>query len=247
MPIRSLITRLLASNHKMKYFSRLISANFRYLHFLKKWRAEVCGIFIFCILFSACQKEEDQYVYPSIIKEFTDLISDQEGKGILFMTDSQNLYSIQSPIEKFQPNGIYRVVCGYETTGEYNDTLPVAKVYQLYAVEILAGKDEETPAGTDPTGVTAVWRSPRYINLQLMPKTQGGEQEWGYRTDSITPSSTGRIIHLSLFHNQADDPYAYSTTVYASLPLSALNLQKGDSLTFTIQTFENSKTWHFAY
>lgn len=236
-----------ASYPEMKHPDKKISASFRHFHLSRKWSAKACGFFIFFTLLTACQKEENQYVYPSIITEFAELQSDHEGKGIRFTTDSQKIYAISSPVKELQADAVYRVVCGYEPTGEYSDTLPLAKVYRLSAVEILSHKDTEDTAGTDPTGVTAVWRSSYYINMQLTPKTQGGKQEWGYRTDSVTQTSYGRTIHLSLFHNQADDPYAYSTTVYASLPLPVLAPQKGDSLTFTIQTFDGSKTWRFAY
>ena len=86
-----------------------------------------------------------------------------------------------------------------------------------------------------------------YLNLHLAPKTQGGRQEWGYRTDSTRSSYTGTIYHLSLYHRQPGDPYSYSTTVYASLPLLPLGLQEGDSIAFTVLTFDGRKTWQFGF
>ena len=94
-----------------------------------------------------------------------------------------------------------------------------------------------------------VWRGGGYLNLQLTPKTQGGTQLWGYRTDSVRTAASGQAFyHFSLYHRQPDDPYSYSATVYASLPLFQVDgLQPGDSLSFTALTFEGRKTWRFAY
>ena len=94
--------------------------------------------------------------------------------------------------------------------------------------------------------VGPVWHGGNYLNLQLTPKTQGGEQQWNYRVDSVSLSTGRQVHHLSLWHSQPDDPFSYSTTVYASLPLRQLEgLQPGDSLTFTVLTFDGPKTWQF--
>lgn len=214
----------------------------------KKERAN--ALLLLCVfLFIACGKdEEDDYFYPSLITEFAELLSDETGLGTSFTTDSGETYAANTPLQGLQPKSVYRIVCGYEPTGETRGGLPVARVYTVDNVALLQ-PTEEPAAEDEPTNIAAVWRGADYLNLQLSPKTQGGTQLWGYRTDSITSTPDGRrTFHLSLYHRQPDDPYSYSTTVYASLPLFQVEeLQPGDSLTFTGLTFNGRKTWHFNY
>lgn len=211
---------------------------------LKRTSLLMAGIF----LLAACGKEEDDYFYPSLITEFAELQTDDTGRGVSFTTDKGMDYAINTPLNGLQSNAVYRVVCGYEPTGETRNSLPVARLYTLENAVLL--QPSETPSTEDePTGVAAVWRGSDYLNLQLTPKTQGGTQLWGYRTDSIRTTTSGQsYYHLSLYHRQPDDPYSYSTTIYASLPLFQVDgLQPGDSLSFTLLTFNGHKTWRFVY
>ena len=199
-----------------------------------------------CLCAVSCDGDNNEgYVYPSLLTEFAVLYTDEGGAGTRFTTDNGETYAANTPIQGLQAQAAYRVVCGYEPTGENRSGVPVARIYTLESAVLLS---EETGTSTDdPTGVEAVWRGAEYLNLQLTPKTQGGTQEWAYRTDSVTASSGGATHHLSLCHRQPGDPYSYSVTVYASLPLRPMELQTGDSITLTILTFDGRKTWRFAY
>ena len=211
---------------------------------LKRLMPLAAGLF----LLTACDKEDDGYFYPSLITEFAELQTDGTGTGVSFTTDGGEDYAINSPLGGLQPDAVYRVVCGYEPTGGLRDGLPVARLYTLENAVLL--QPSEAPSAEDaPTGVTAVWRGGGYLNLQLTPKTQDGTQLWGYRTDSVRTAASGQAFyHFSLYHRQPDDPYSYSATVYASLPLFQVDgLQPGDSLSFTVLTFEGRKTWRFLY
>lgn len=211
----------------------------------ERWKA--CLFLIGCLCCTACgDDEEDGYVYPSLLTEFVEVYTDAKGNGTQFVTDDGKIYAINSPIQGLQPDAAYRLVCGYEVTADYQEGHPVAKIYTVETVNLLKLKEE--PSDTDdPLAVASIWNGGNYLNLHLMPKTQGGTQEWGYRTDSTRSSHTGTIYHLSLYHRQPGDPYSYSTTVYASLPLLPLGLQEGDSIAFTILTFDGRKTWRFGF
>lgn len=214
----------------------------------KKTAAHV-ALFLCALLCAACSGDEEEgYVFPSLVTEFVELHTDDTGLGTQFTTDGGSGFAVNAPLQGLQPNALYRLVLGYETTDETRGRLPVARVYTVDYVALLQ-PTEEPAAEDEPAGIDAVWRGADYLNLQLSPKTQGGTQLWGYRTDSITSTPDGRrTFHLSLYHRQPDDPYSYSTTAYASLPLFQVEeLQPGDSLTFTGLTFDGQKTWHFSY
>lgn len=202
-------------------------------------------IMLCLVLFSCSDDTDDDYVYPSLINEFADLYTDESGLGIKLVADNGNTYILQTPVQDLLPTAIYRIICAFELTGSEANGYPIIKVRQARNVTLLKAQSDLTE--TDPTGVVSVWKGGNYINFRLTPMTQGGTQRWGYRTDSVTATSTGKTYHLSLCHDQGDDPCAYSTTVYASLPFSYLNPQQGDSINITIQTFDTTKVWRFAY
>ena len=210
-------------------------------------RGKACLFLIGCLCCTACSDdEEDGYVYPSLLTEFVEVYTDARGNGTHFVTDDGKIYAINSPIQGLQPDAAYRLVCGYEVTADYQEGHPVAKVYTAETVNLLKPKEE--PSDDDaPLAINSIWHGGDYLNLHLAPKTQRGRQEWGYRTDSTRSSYTGTIYHLSLYHRQPGDPYSYSTTVYASLPLLPLGLQEGDSIAFTVLTFDGRKTWQFGF
>ena len=57
----------------------------------------------------------DEHFYE---KERKGKIMDLSGGGIRFTTDSQKIYAISSPVKELQADAVYRVVCGYEPTGD---------------------------------------------------------------------------------------------------------------------------------
>ncbi len=200
-----------------------------------------------CLCCGACGGGEgDGHAYPSLLTGFVEIHTDAGGTGTRFVTDDGKTYAINSPIRGLQPDTAYRLVCGYEVTAGYRAGCPVAKVYTVEAVNLLK-PEEGPPDNDDPLAVASIWDGGNYLNLHLSPKTQGGTQEWGYRTDSTRPSPTGTVYHLSLCHRQGGDPYSYSTTVYASLPLRPLGLREGDSIAFAVLTFDGRKTWWFGF
>ena len=149
---------------------------FRFLP--ERWTA--CLFLIGCLCCTACgDDEEDGYVYPSLLTEFVEVYTDAKGNGTQFVTDDGKIYAINSPIQGLQPDAAYRLVCGYEVTADYQEGHPVAKIYTVETVNLLKLKEE--PSDTDdPLAVASIWNGGNYLNLHLMPKTQGGTQEWGY-------------------------------------------------------------------
>lgn len=204
----------------------------------------------FCLLlFGACSDDHDETeTYPPLITEFADIYTDRNGDGRLLVTDKGNTYALHQPMKDLHPDAIYRIIGSYVLTDETNGQHPVVQLYKTESVMLL--EQTEEPFGNDaPVKVTSIWRGgPSYINFNFSPKTQGGQHEWGYRLNGIRTTRTGQTYELSLYHRQSGDPYSYSTTVYASLYLKDIGeLQQGDSITFTILTFDGDKTWRFAY
>ena len=147
---------------------------FRFLP--ERWTA--CLFLIGCLCCTACgDDEEDGYVYPSLLTEFVEVYTDAKGNGTQFVTDNGKIYAINSPIQGLQPDAAYRLVCGYEVTADDQEGHPVAKIYTVETVNLLKLKEESSDTD-DPLAVASIWNGGNYLNLHLMPKTQGGTQEW---------------------------------------------------------------------
>lgn len=171
-------------------------------------------------------------MYPAIVTDFASMHADKNGMADTLTLDDGQSYSINNHIADLKPEANYRVVCGYITEGKQ------ATLYSLISAYYL--RDSSLIAKQDPIGVLSAWKSGKYINMHLLPRTQEGEQYWGYCIDSLTT----RHAHLSLHHSQNNDPTSYSTDVYASIPIDSLNgIAAGDTITLSINTFKGIQTW----
>ena len=194
------------------------------------WR-KACTALLGMAVLAACSETDDE-PYPAIVTEMADIASDTGGRLVRFVTDGGLVYRITNTLSGYEPQSVYRVVCGYVPQ---NDE---ATIYQLSGVEML--RDSTARPVHDPTGVQSVWRGGQYINLHLTPRTQGGKQYWGYAVDSLRPGH----VFLSLHHRQNNDPTSYTEHVYASIYLPNItNYNEGDSITLTIETFNGKQVW----
>lgn len=183
--------------------------------------------FSFLISLSSCSDDKNE-AYPSIITELADCPTDAKGVMNEIVLDDDTHLPLTNPQSGLKASVIYRCLTGYTLSGGK------ATLYQLKSAYLL--RDSTAVAVTDPTGIVSLWRTKHYLNLHLLPKTQGGEQMWGYAVDSIV----GKRAYLRLHHRQGDDPTAYSSDVYASLYLKDL---AADSITLRIQTFKGLREW----
>ena len=140
----------------------------------------------FCLASVMSCKKDDADPYPSIVTQFANIYSNEQGELYKFTTDEEQTYTIASPIGGYNKNRIYRGMCGYVPEGG------TARLYQLAPVYIL--RDSTRQKRQDATDAYSVWMTKHYINMQLKPLTQGGNHYWGFNVDSVR----GKTEHLSL-------------------------------------------------
>lgn len=187
-------------------------------------------------LLVACS-DDDNEAYPALITEFANLETSESGALSAFTNDAGRRFVITNTADGYTPNTVYRVVAGYTDEGDGR-----ARLYTLAAARVL--RDSTAIRRQDPTGVVAVWRAGKYINLHLAPMTHGGTQYWGFAVDSVRDSRH----YLSVHHNQGRDQYSYTDYVYASLPVDSIkDAEQGDSLFLSVHTSKGCRTWGFAY
>ena len=128
--------------------------------------------FSFFITLSSCSDDQADAPYPSIVTDMVDCPTDDEGKMKEIVLDDDTHLTLTNPQSGLKENVIYRCLAGYTLSGTS------ATLYQLKGATLLY--DSTSKARTDPTNVVSLWRTPRYLNLHLLPKTQGGRQYWGF-------------------------------------------------------------------
>lgn len=160
-----------------------------------------------------------------------DCPTNSEGTMVKIVLDNETELPLSNPQTGLKPNVTYRALAGFALDNGK------VRLYSLKSATLLG--DSTSVAQCDPVNVVSLWQTRRYINLHLMPKTQDqGTHSWGFITDSIR----GRHAYLRLHHRQGNDPTAYSTDLYASLPLALVD---ADTITLRIRTFSGTKEQTF--
>lgn len=210
----------------------------------RKW-FHAC-MFVSVGLFAACNGEEDEYVYPSLLTEMAELHTDENGSGRMLLTDGGEMYAVNNVMEGLYPLVSYRVVCSYLPLLQDNGTYALADVYSIKSVSMLL--PDTLNLENEPLKVVSVWAGGGYLNLRLDLKTQSGRHYLTFREDSITETSSGKLLNLTLVHNRGENLQYYTETVYASLrPGNYWSLQPGDSIALNILTDDGFRIWKVAY
>ncbi|MBR0523584.1 MAG: NigD-like N-terminal domain-containing protein [Prevotella sp.] len=110
---------------------------------------------------------------------------------------------------------------------------------------------------TDPVVFESAWKSANnsFINLGLQLKTGtptaiDAKQVIGMLCDTIIQREDGsKEVALRLYHHQNDVPEYYSANLYVSIPFDRLpcDIQKGDEVSITINTYKGEVKKGFVY
>lgn len=104
---------------------------------------------------------------------------------------------------------------------------------------------------TDPVSLQSLWHSGNYLNLILQVKVKDQPHAYHFIEDALETNADGtHTLRLTLYHDRAGDPEAYSQRTYLSVPLHfyADTLRPGDEIVFTLHTYEEGGvTRRFTY
>lgn len=203
-------------------------------------------LYILLLTLLACLvscSDKDDAPFPDLITEMSMAYANGQGLLARFVTDSGREYHVSNEIKGMEANETLRALIGYavESGGQ-------AKVYSAQSVPVLPDATGKTAPLHDPINVESIWVGGGFINMHLLPKTQGEKQGWAFLRDSThTNALGGQTHHLSLLHHQQEDPTSYSRHLYVCVDLDSVapSLSVTDSITFVVHTFSGQKTWHF--
>ena len=183
----------------------------------------------FLLALSACNKED--YHYPDVITDLVELETDSSSNIHLIRTDDGVLYSPDKTIafKDSTPDSLYNV---------HSVISPFPKGPDFFKEGIK----------TDPVKITSIWKSGGYINLHLGVLTKGRAHKYHFLNLGKSRNSMGKATQrIQLFHSQEEDPEAYTREIFLSCPLNKLDLQSGDSIIFSINTYEGIKVYTFMH
>ena len=127
-------------------------------------------LMIFVAGLISCSNDDDT-AYPSLITEMSMAYSNGQGLLSRFVTDSGRDYRASNDIKGMDANETVRALISYVPD---NDSQ--AKVYSAQVIPVLPDATDKEPVAHDPLGVESVWLGGGFINLHLLPKSQGQKQ-----------------------------------------------------------------------
>lgn len=193
---------------------------------------------------SAC---EEEYSYPNVVTELTEVETDSQGKLSRLITDRGESYAIGQQPEKLKlvADTLYRVLSVFEPMEEKNSPLHVYSIQPVFAYPPLPIKDFKEGIKTDPVDIQSIWRSGKYLNLILEVQTKDKKHAFHFADDGISTRNDGyRTLNLIFYHDRKDDYEAFTSKYCFSIPLNSYEgkLRKGDKILLHIQTYKEGKT-----
>lgn len=198
-------------------------------------------------LLASCSKEQE--MYPSITTDIADICTDRLGNMTEMITDDgRHLVITNTNIQPHRPDTTYRAVVGYTVKEKNADGKQNLLIHSLEGAQVLA--DSTALLRHDATGIESMWAQGAYINMQLTALIKEGRHTWGFAVDSVwTAQEDGRMHthhHLSIHHNQGQDPGYFSQTYYRSIRKKDIpGFCPGDTVTVAVHTFKGVTKWTF--
>lgn len=207
-------------------------------------------LLLLCIcLLGACK--EDDYVYPSVVKEFIGASTDSNGTLSHLVADTGEIFRIQprSGLGGLQKDTLYRTISMYlpleNGTVQLYSSEPVLSMKPVTADRISGGLK------TDPVDIERMWLSGKYLNMVLLAQVRDQSHSYHFVEESLQTEANGKtILHLRLHHNSNHDYEAFTRKVYLSVPLWTYGsrLKGGDRIVFHVNTYKEGDTSReFAY
>ena len=202
-------------------------------------------------LLCSCEQADDSYRYPSIVTDYTCLITNGKGQIEYMRLDNGCSYPVYFTDDYIEAHGqeprckadtLYRAVSVYELTAVSGDT--VAHIYSIGNIRcsIPTPLRQGEKLYQDPVYLQSIWLSGGYLNFIIEVKALNGKHNIGY-IDTTPKDMHGKEV--TFYHHVVNDVEAYRQKLYGSIPLDA-SLQQGDTLRFVVNTYDEGMQ-HYTY
>lgn len=211
---------------------------------MNRLRCLYIAIMTSCLLLTACSDEE--YLYPELVTEFSNLKTDNTGVGNYLVTDDEEAFYIENrgTLGGLKPDTTYRVVSRYALNHAADQ--PTVALYGIEAAisPIPVHESEFREIHTDAVELQSIWKRQDYINLVLRVKVKDTAHGFHFIENKIAEEEGVRTLYLTLYHDRKDDIEAFYKTSYLSVPLwyYSNKLEKGDKIVFQLNTYKEGMT-----
>lgn len=204
-------------------------------------------IFLTVFLLSNEGCQEDDYVYPDVLTEFTEVQTNDEGVLTYLLTDQGDKYQIleREGLDGLTPDSIYRTLCIYQITDVEKETVQLYSAQKVLSMLPKPASAFSDGIRTDPLDIQSIWLSGKYLNMVLLPMAKDKSHIFHFVENSLTQDNEGRAqLELTLYHDQNGDYEAFTRKTYLSIPLWGYGnkLDTGDRIVLHIQTYEEGNT-----
>lgn len=204
-------------------------------------------IFLTVFLLSNEGCQEDDYVYPDVLTEFTEVQTNDEGVLTYLLTDQGDKYQIleREGLDGLTPDSIYRTLCVYQITDVEKETVQLYSAQKVLSMLPKPASAFSDGIRTDPLDIQSIWLSGKYLNMVLLPMAKDKSHIFHFVENSLTQDNEGRAqLELTLYHDQNGDYEAFIRKTYLSIPLWGYGnkLDTGDRIVLHIQTYEEGNT-----
>lgn len=202
------------------------------------------------LLFAQCDKD-DNYIYPSVLTDFMDVYTNDESViDKIEIDDSGSTLRLENIVKgtNLKSDTIYRAVGIYSLPDAEKGSTTIYSLTLIYSsYPVLAEKADGYKA--DPLNIESVYRGGQYLNIVALPLVQNRNLHgFGFIENGMEKRKGNKILNITLAHNQNGDRESFPRRVYLSVPLERYQLQKGDSIYFYANIYdEGLKLWKIAY
>ncbi len=192
------------------------------------------------MLMAACGKDEDDYTYPSVVREFATVGAGAGGNIETLITDDGATFAVNQDYTNTRvgQEGHYRVVTDYlPLTMPSQGTYGTADIYTLASVYCARTIPASSVAGgfsTDPVEVRKVWKRGDFVNIELGVMAKDKQHEFRFVNDGKEAGTANAMVKLH--HDDEGDYPAYTKTAYLSLQLAEFRDGATDSVAIYINT-----------
>lgn len=196
---------------------------------------------LLCMLSLGACKEE--YVYPNVLTELTELQTDENGRFKNLITDRGESFGIAKLTQDslLVSDTLYRALTVYAPIEGETDLVHIYSANAVFSKIPVKRLDVATEIKTDPVDIQSIWRSGRYLNMILRVQVKNSTHVFHFIEDGITANSDGtRTLSLTFHHDRKKDYEAFTQKICFSIPLwyYESRLQKGDKICLSLNTYK---------
>lgn len=204
-------------------------------------RTKLLYLLVAMAVMTASCSDDDSWA-PPLITDFAELATGGDGAIVSMTLDNGTKYGDTSAELKVQisdggtltPDTVYRAICIYTVLDKVATLRSYTKAFapEPQSIEDFVGREIKT----DPCTIQGIWRGGSYINARMLVEGKDQPHYVAFVDEGIAGEDYKELT-IRLYHDQNNDPAAFTRTIYLSCPLRKYEghlLSGRDSIAFVV-------------